>query len=549
MDNNVNMPDYQQQEENIDFKQIFFKFLRYWYLFALAIFVALVIAFLFNKYTTPTYEVSTTVLIQDKGNKEINAQALMGLGFMNSQQNIQNELGILSSYTLTSEAVKVLNVDVTYYSENNFIVRELYRKSPFTVFYDSIHPQPVHLRFYVTILNNRQFKLETQGENIKLFDFENNKFIEEQQDGETKIKTIKLNQIYDFGTTISGPYYKFRVLLNYNFNSKEHVNKTFFFTFNDLPSLVKEFHNIKIEPINREASILEIKAKGSQVEKTVDFLNTLTSKYLERDLDQKNIIATKTIEFIDRELIGIRDSLSIAESQLEGFKKEAKIMELDFESQQVFQYMKELDKQKADLLVKNKYYNYLKDYVQSKNEMNDIIVPSAMGIDDPVLAELIKNLTSLYEERSGLLLSSTPRNPAIIQIESKIANAKANLVENINNIVNTSNIALADIEKRIQDLNQQISQLPTSQRRLLNFEREFNLQNTLFTFLLQKRAEAQITKASNLPDNQVIDVARAEGKSPIFPKKSLNYLIAITLGLVIPGGYVFIKDYFNDKII
>ena len=98
-------------------------------------------------------------------------------------------------------------------------------------------------------------------------------------------------------------------------------------------------------------------------------------------------------------------------------------------------------------------------------------------------------------------------------------------------------------------MNQQISQLPTSQRRLLNFEREFNLQNTLFTFLLQKRAEAQITKASNLPDNQVIDVARAEGKSPIFPKKSLNYLIAITLGLVIPGGYVFIKDYFNDKII
>ncbi|HAW57600.1 MAG TPA: hypothetical protein DCX03_01080, partial [Bacteroidales bacterium] len=422
MDNNVNLPDYQQHEENIDLKQILFKFLRYWYLFALAIFIALVIAFLFNKYTTPIYEVSTTVLVQDKGNKEVNAQALMGLGFINSQQNVQNELGILNSYTLTAEAVKAMNVDVTYYSENNFIIKELYKKSPFTVFYDSTHPQPVNLRFYITILNNRQFKLETQGENVKLYNFENNKFIDEQQGGESSFKTINLNQVYDFGTTISSPYYKFRVLLNYNFNSKEHANKTLFFTFNDLSSLVKEFRNMTIEPINREASILEIKAKGSHVEKTVDFLNTLTSKYLERDLNQKNLITTKTIEFIDRELIGIRDSLSEAESQLEGFKKEAKIMELDFESQQVFEYMKELDKQKAELLVKNKYYNYLKDYLQTKNEMTDIIVPSAMGIEDPVLAELIKNLTNLYEERSGLLLSSTPRNPAIIQIESKIAN-------------------------------------------------------------------------------------------------------------------------------
>lgn len=86
VNNNLNFDELQQQEESIDLKQIFFKFFHYWYFFALTIFVALVIAFLFNKYTRPVYEVSTTVLIQDKTNKELNAQALMGLGFLGTSK-------------------------------------------------------------------------------------------------------------------------------------------------------------------------------------------------------------------------------------------------------------------------------------------------------------------------------------------------------------------------------------------------------------------------------------------------------------------------------
>lgn len=461
---------------------------------------------------------------------------------------MQNELGILKSYTLAAEAVKALNVNVTYFSENNFITKELYKKSPFTVYYDSTHPQPVNLRFYVTILNSRQFKLETEGENVKLYDFSNNRFLEKENQETIEAKAINISKTYDFGDEVSSEFYKFKVLLNFNFNPDEHINKRMFFTFNDLPGLVRELSNMKIEPINREASILEIKAKGTHIEKTVDFLNTLTSKYLERGLNRKNMIATKTIEFIDRELIGIRDSLSLAESQLEGFRKETKIMQLDFEAQQVFTYLKDLDKQRAELLVKNKYYNYLKEYLQTKEDINDIIVPSAIGIDDPVLAELIKNLTALYEEKAALLLNSTPRNPAIVQVESKIKNARLNLIENISNIISTSQIALKDIEQRVALMNSRINQLPTSQRKLLNFEREFNLQNSLFTFLLQKRAEAQITKASNLPDNEIIDQARAEGQSPIFPKKGLNYLIALILGFVLPASYVYLKDFMNDKI-
>ncbi|HML83622.1 MAG TPA: GNVR domain-containing protein, partial [Bacteroidales bacterium] len=192
--------------------------------------------------------------------------------------------------------------------------------------------------------------------------------------------------------------------------------------------------------------------------------------------------------------------------------------------------------------------DYLKKYITERNDVDDILVPSSMGVDDPLLAQLLAGLSKLYEERSGLLLTSTAKNPAIAQVDSKIRNAKLNLIESINSIVSTSNIALKDIDSRIAKMGGKIQELPSSQRKLLSFERQFNLNNDLFTYLLQKRAEAQITKASNLPDNEIIDEATGEGKTPVYPKKSLNYLIALLIGAILPAVYIYLKDYLNDKI-
>ena len=155
MENNLDNI-YAQQEESIDFKLLFFKFYRYWYFFALTIFVALVISFLFNKYTKPVYEVNTTVLIQDEKNA-MDAQSLIGLGMFGGQKNLENEIGILQSYTLATSTIKMLDFDVSYFIEENFISKELYEDSPFTVIFDTNYPQPVNLRFKLTILSDKEF--------------------------------------------------------------------------------------------------------------------------------------------------------------------------------------------------------------------------------------------------------------------------------------------------------------------------------------------------------------------------------------------------------
>ncbi|MCK4637935.1 MAG: hypothetical protein KAT33_00805, partial [Bacteroidales bacterium] len=337
--------------------------------------------------------------------------------------------------------------------------------------------------------------------------------------------------------------------LNKNYNEKEYKNKDLYFNFNDIESLTRQYRGFDIEPINREASILDISLKGSNIKKSVNFLNKLTMNYLEQGLEKKNQIAINTINFIDSELGGIVKSLQVVEQTLQDYRTEKIVMNLDFQSQEVYKEMKELQNKKATMEVHSMYYRSLRDYLQSKQDVNALVVPSSVGIDSPLLTELISGLTELYNTRIELLYTSTEKNPSVLSLERQIQSIKKAILENISNIINSSTLAIDEIDIRISKLSDKINYLPKTQRDLISIQRAFDLNDAIYTYLLERRSEAQITKASNVTDNEIIDKARTSGHEPVYPKNSLNYTIAIILGLVLPAIYILGKDYFNDKII
>ena len=212
MNENFNPQDI-YQEEAIDYKALFFKLYRHWYFFVLTIFIALIIAFLFNKYTKPVYEVSTTVLVEDKNSSD--PQALLGLGFRNSMQNVENEIGKLKSYRLAYIAIKQLPFEVSYFGEENFISKELYKDSPFRIVYDKNHAQTLTLNFNINISSATTFTMSAEGENLDLYNYVEDKKIE--GDG---LKQVKLNEEYFFGENIETEYYKFRIELSDKFDEQ-----------------------------------------------------------------------------------------------------------------------------------------------------------------------------------------------------------------------------------------------------------------------------------------------------------------------------------------
>jgi len=130
----------------------------------------------------------------------------------------------------------------------------------------------------------------------------------------------------------------------------------------------------------------------------------------------------------------------------------------------------------------------------------------------------------------------------------RIENTRQTIRETVKNTLNNLNMSLNEINYRMNRATGQIAQMPKTELQLRGIERKFKLSDAIYTFLLQKRSEAQIARASSMPDYEVVDPAISALSRAVSPKRSLNYLIALFLGFLLPTFFIFTKDFLNNKI-
>jgi len=267
--------------------------------------------------------------------------------------------------------------------------------------------------------------------------------------------------------------------------------------------------------------------------------------FIFNNLEKKNIEARRIIEFIDAQLADVSESLELTENELQEFRSRNRIMDVSAQAQQIIDQAVILDNNKDNLTLERNYFITLDQYLAQETNDEMAIAPATMGIDDPGLESLMQELTALQAEyfSSGV----GERNPLQSQLELRIRNTKQSIRETLQGILRANQIALNENERQINELNTRAASLPVKERQLLGIERKFNLNNVIYTYLLQRRAEAQIQYASNIPDNELIDLSQST-PGPIAPNFMVVYLFAITMGLGFPLFLIFLIDTIRNKV-
>ena len=531
------------EEQTVDIKQLIFLFLNHWYLFLIGAVVALVAGFLINRYKPNVYQTTGTVLIKD-AHSAYDATAIMTNGSFSGYQNVDNEMAILRSYTLKDRAVRKMNIEVTYMEKGRVATSELYKASPFTVEFDRAVPQAVGLEYSIVSLGEDTIVLHATSEGYNKYDFILSQIVQSSSAAKVDV-TTKCKQ----GEMVDNGYNRFRIVLNDNYRPGIDDNRKLSFWLNSYASLVRQNGSFSVSTTSKQSSVIAVTSSGYNAKKIVDFTNTLMNEYVSRGLEKKNVVSENTIEFIDNELEGIQESLSSAESDLKDFREQNDVMNLDVQANQVYNNLRALEKERAEMGVNVKIYKRLQDYIKVQiNDPENLAIPSTMGINDPLLNQLARDLVTLAQTKATKLLTQTEQHPEIIKLNEQIVTTKRALLENVNNIVDNAQMSLNEIDRRIAVLEGESRRLPDKQQQLLNYQRNFKFSEDTYKYLMQRRAEAQILKASNTPDNEILDIARQERTTKISPRTSMNYLIALIIGLLVPALFLFLKNYFNVSI-
>ena len=277
-------------------------------------------------------------------------------------------------------------------------------------------------------------------EEFKLSPIDENTF-QLELDADNRAFQYSYSNKHSYGEEIRTP--NFTITISKNEFTFDNSQKTkYAFVMNKLLAYYNE--KMKIEPINKDATIVTISVQDKIKDRAVDFLNTLGKVYINRDVKDKSSVAALTLKFVDEQLEEISKTLNATELDLQKFKESKGTVNLSEESKAYLERVTSVDETRVKAEIDLKSLDYLYDYITSNLDLESLS-PSTLNNPDPTLVELIAKLKELQNKRKSLSYGSSAQSPALKVIDEQIGQTKRSLVESINNLRNLTKTGLQGI--------------------------------------------------------------------------------------------------------
>lgn len=508
----------------LDFKRVLSRAIRFWYVIVISLGIALGIATYNTRYNQKVYPVSASILIREM-QETGGAELLYKNALIDPYRNYLNEPYIIRSYPLLEKVVKELNFHISFYREGYFMTTEAYNYVPVSASW--CNPDVVKQgQFIFTLKDEGHYTITNFG----------------------SPEVVKDPVVYALNDSIQLGEYSLCIKTIPNRSMKNFLGVPFLLTIqNPLSTAVSYAGRLRVDWAQEGSGIINLSLTGTNAEKEIDFLNGLIKAYQNKDLENKNETAERTIVFIHKQLTSIKDSLRVVEFQLERFGNSRRVEDMSTDAQRLLAKAEAFEVQRAELLIRQNYFQYLDEYLAKNTEnLDQVILPSSVGLTDPVLSSLLTKMVDLQLEIKLYLDPERERNPLLTSKNERIKEIKQSVLESVKTLRSTDKIKMDFINKQLVQVENQLSLLPASERQLISVQRNYTLLENLYVFLMQKLSEAEISKASNTSDVMLINAPMRGGA--ISPKPTQNYTMGIILGLAIPLIIFVIFELINNKV-
>ena len=500
------------KKKKLNIKKEVFKYLRYWYWILLSMLLCFVGAKIYLRYTTPQYLSKTSLQFPQSKSKTAESLADLANGAGRAGE-LEGEATAIVSKPILAKVVGQLNLNVSFYGVGAIKENELYTSSPLEANIIEVqNPKFSSASYIISPSGNGTYKLS---------------------EGPLKGNKDK----FQFGQLVSLPFGKVIIKIKKGKKSFEPIK----IVFRSTPSLVSSLENQLVVALPPDkGQMMDISFTGPVPSKSEDILNSLTEQYNIEGKKDRNMEAQNTQDFINGRLEIISQDLSGIEGEKEAFKRSNEITDLDTQ---------------ANLAVNNanSNTNQLIEYATQLDLVNSIysltsserLLPSNMGLSS-VTEGYIAKYNDMLLTKNKTLKQATAQNPSVVQLNRDILEMRDLIRQNLVESKATLQLQIAQSKGQLNQNRHKIYIYPTQEKVFRGIERQQNLKEQLYLYLLQKREENAITLAVTAPKAKVINPAYTVGI--VKPEKQNILLGALLAGLLLPVVILYAKYASDTKI-
>ena len=511
------------KSENL-FSTLMDLFFPFWPLLPVILVVIFLLAWSYKKYQTPTYDISATLIIKDEMKGVNNSKMLESMNPFDSKKIVENEIKVIQSRDLMKKVVDTMNLYAPFYEEKEFLGLNIKSVSAY-------NSSPIRIKLKnqdkIVIQDGaaakHYFTIDLSKKNVKV-------------DGET----YPLNQWVDspFGEVMFFP----------NKNKAQQAKKPLYFVLVNPRSMTQGLlKSLEVTPPEKLSTVINLNLEDEVPNRGEDILNNLIQAYNQKGIDDRNKLAANTMKFIEDRIKNVEGELDELETEIKDYRSSKGLVDLSIQGRMYLEDAGQNDQRIADIELKLSVLDKVENYIQSKNNGGSI-VPSTLGIDDPVLTQLLQKLYNSEMEYEGLKKTTAVNNPMLTSLADEIDKIRPNILDNVQSQKSNIQASLSNLYTNTGKYSSALKTIPEQERKLLEITRRKAVKNDLFAFLLQKREETALSYVPIYEDDTVITSAQAS-LTPVNPKGFKIYGIALFLGLGIWIAFVVIKEMLNKKIL
>lgn len=530
-----------ENHSNFDFKGLLLKIVSYWKWFLISLIIAFTIAYQVNIRKEKIYSMQTMISIKEESNPFFTSNTSLVFNWGGISDQVNGISTILKSRSHNELVVDKLQFYIDYLVQGKYKLVDSYGAVPFYLEIDKSKGQIVNTLISIKFLSENEYEIRIPFENnsVSLITYLENKYTT------TAVQPTEFVKKYKVGEQVSLPFLNWK--LQINDNPGFYKGNEYFVRFNDFDGTVSRYRSLDVTSDDKGGSLLTLSLQGTNKARMVEYLNSTVRMLIKIQLDGKNQFANNTIKFIDSTLVAMESQLKETGNELKTFRKDKNIYEIEDGGQKVSDKIMNFDVEKDQISRKIAYYNSLKTYLNNSVDYSRLPAPSVAGIEDPNIAVNVSKLIGLSTQRSEMAYA-VKSDKIFKDFDNQMRAVKDVLLENIASAKSSLLYDLSMINAKIGQAESTVKRLPEEQQELLKIKRKYDLNDNIYTEFLQKRNEAEIVKASNLSDIHFIDPAKDIGGNLIGPKTSVNYVLALFLGILIPLIFVFIIFFINNSI-
>ncbi|MCH5235249.1 MAG: polysaccharide biosynthesis tyrosine autokinase [Muribaculaceae bacterium] len=535
MDNNSKNKNTTEEIVNFDIKDFLRICLNKWYWFAICASFAVGIALFYIYRKQPEYKRYEQILVNDQdsggGIGEVSS-AFSSLGLFSKNTNVYNELLTMTSPAVLYEVADSLQLDMNYAERDGLRYKTLYgTNQPFRIDMLDIDPQ-----------GGASFKIKKEPDGSMNF---------------FKFRLITPDGIVKYDDDIAVPAGTTMVptpigMVKISPNPKyipDGKNETKILNISKMAMQnTVELYGLKLngDLADEDADIIELSIEDVSTQRAVDILNYVLMIYNQNWIDDKNRMANATSKFIEERLDIIQHELTEVDNSIAAYKKEKGIPDVQVQLQTSMELGSKMEEDLMQASNELSIAKYMKDFLVKNHDINTVL-PANLGVRTGELSTQITAYNELLLNRNTIANSSSDTNPLVMSYDRQLRQMRTAIEASVNNSIANLQEQVAYMTSQVDEMNATMSSAPATYLPLLTEERQQQVKQELYLFLLQKKEENELTQKFT-SDNIKIITPPVGPLKPVSPKKGLIIIVALIIGFGVPFIVLYYLETSNNTV-